>query len=193
MLQRHAFEAWAEIDIQLIPATLPTLDQESNGPTTRQPSPSNKKKDPASVHNQIKMKPPPAETLVVYPDGSYHRADQRRTGCGLVIVSGGDGDDDLHASEVARGWKPLPKGSNNTAELFADIEALKWILKFDRHRKRPISSSALTRHTPKGPLWDTSLQKKTSARPTPTPTLDQGTQGKGWPSLGPPRRRPLWP
>jgi len=138
MLQRHAFEAWAEIDIQLTPATLPTLDPKSNGPTTRQPSPSNKKKDPASVHNQIKMKPPPAETLVVYPDGSYHRADQRRTGCGFVIVSGGDGDDNLHASEVARGWKPLPKGSNNTAELFAGIEALKWILKVDRHRKRPI-------------------------------------------------------
>jgi len=89
ILQRHAFEAWAEIDMQLIPATPPTLDQESNGPTTRQPSPSNEKKDPASVHNQIKMKPPPAETLVVYPDGSYHRADQRRTGCGFVIVSGG--------------------------------------------------------------------------------------------------------
>jgi len=84
------------------------------------------------------MKPPPAETLVVYPDGSYHRTDQRRTGCVFVIVSRGDGADDLHASEVARGWKPLPKGSNNTAELCAGIEALKWILKFDRHHKRPI-------------------------------------------------------
>jgi len=164
MLQRHTFEAWAEIDIQLTPATPPaTLDLKSNGHTTRQPSPYNKKKDPASVHNQIKMKPPPAETLVVYPDGSYHRTDQRRTGCAFVIVSGGDGDDDLHASEVALGWKLLPKGSNNdTAELFAGIEALKWILKFDRDRKRPIlirfdssyaEGTALGHITPKKNLW----------------------------------------
>ena len=54
------------------------------------------------------------------------------------IVSGGDGADDCHALEVARGWKSLPQGSNNTAELCAGIEALKWILKFDRLAKRPI-------------------------------------------------------
>jgi ribonuclease HI len=138
VLQRHAFAAWAELDIQSTPPPSNTLEPNPNRAKNRQISGNDGR--PLSIHSQVKMKPPPAGTLtlVIYPDGSFHRSDQRRTGCGFVIVSGGDGDADSHATEVARGWKKLAPGSNNTAELCAGIEALKWILDHDRHYKHPI-------------------------------------------------------
>ena len=81
---------------------------------------------------------PAPNTLVIYPDGFYFQNDKRRTGCGFVIVTGGDGNEDTLASEVARGWKTLPLGSNNTAELEGGVEALKWILQHNRRHKCPI-------------------------------------------------------
>jgi len=137
VLQRHAFHACAEIDVQFTPSPALQTPVPGQNEVKRRPPPGNDQ-GRTSIHNQVKMKPPPDGTLIIYPDGSYHRSDKRRTGCGFVIVSGGDGADDRHALEVARGWKSLPQGSNNTAELCAGIEALKWILKFDRFAKRPI-------------------------------------------------------
>jgi len=124
VLQRHAFDSWAEIDIHFTPPPALQIPIPGQNGAKRRPPPGNDQ-GRTSIHNQVKMKPPPDGTWVIYPDRSYHRADKRRTGCGFVIVSGGDGADDCHALEVARGWKSLPQGSNNTAELCAGIEARK--------------------------------------------------------------------
>jgi len=85
VLQRHAFDAWAEIDIQFTPPpALQTPVPGQNG-AKRRPPPGNDQ-GRTSIHNQVKMKPPPDGTLVIYPDGSYHRADKRRT-ADVVLLS----------------------------------------------------------------------------------------------------------
>ena len=74
------------------------------------------------------QKPPyQHDTLVVYVDGS-HDKHTKGTGYGVVVVEGGDGDEDLYARPVVRIWRQgRTGGTNNTAEIQAGICALKWL------------------------------------------------------------------
>ena len=89
-----------------------------------------------------------ATDTVVYTDGAYDQAGKggaQKGGFGFVIVRGGDGDQDREAREVARGWgqvqtnKASPaylgavEHTNNTAELTALAEALRWLRDEDPH------------------------------------------------------------
>jgi len=84
VLQRHAFDAWAEIDIQITPP--PALQTHVPGQkgAKRQPPPG-KDQGRTSIHNQVKMKPPPDGTLVIYPDGSP--TEQTNDGPDVVSLS----------------------------------------------------------------------------------------------------------
>ena len=133
LLQRQAFAAWAELDIQM---AHPDIDSPARGNKNHHTAVAATRMSPSPP--LVNTTPPPADTLVIYPDGSFHANDKGRTGCGFVIVTGGDGNEDTKAIEVVRGWKSLPRGSNNTAELSAGVEALKWILKYDHAHTRPV-------------------------------------------------------
>ena len=84
----------------------------------------------------------PADT-VVYTDGAYDQAKEggvQKAGFGVVVVRGGDGENDADAKEVFRGWGQVKTDSasqaflgavehtNNTAELTAIAEAMRWLL-----------------------------------------------------------------
>jgi len=56
VLQRHAFDAWAEVDIQFTPPPLQPPVPGQNG-AKRRPPPGNDQ-GRTSIHNQVKMKPP---------------------------------------------------------------------------------------------------------------------------------------
>ena len=80
------------------------------------------------------------EDWVIYPDGGYKAEPEERAGWGWVAVTGGDGCDDVDATELARacGQVELEEGaesyvgarclSNITAEGQGLAEALMWLL-----------------------------------------------------------------
>ena len=83
------------------------------------------------------------EDLVCYCDGAYDQANEGGTqkgGFGFAVITGGDGDADAHAHELTRAWGPVTtckqsptwigatEHTNNTAELTALAELLRWLI-----------------------------------------------------------------
>ena len=89
------------------------------------------------VHGAVAAKP---EDWVVYCDGGYEERPVERAGWGWVVVTGGDGGEDVAAQEVARACGPVElepdahayvgasRLSNNSAEGQGLAEALMWVL-----------------------------------------------------------------
>ena len=84
--------------------------------------------------------PLPANTLVIYTDGSGPEPPATTAGWGFAVVSGGNGRDDDRATELHSRRGPVPtdqsdpsylgatRGTNNTGELTAIAEALRYLL-----------------------------------------------------------------
>ena len=108
----------------------------------------------AAIEHTTTLRPVAAESdTVIYMDGAYDQADEGGTqkgGFGFVVVNGGDGVEDTHATEIARGWgqvttdKASPvyidacEHTNNTAELTALAEAMCWLLDEDGAPQRRV-------------------------------------------------------
>ena len=91
--------------------------------------------------------------LICYCDGAYDPANEggsQKGGFGFVAVTGGDGDADAHAHEVMRAWGPVTtcahaptwigatEHTNNTAELTALVELLRWLTNAAPHPRHRI-------------------------------------------------------
>ena len=89
----------------------------------------------------------------MYTDGAYDQAGKggaQKGGFGFVIVRGGDGMADEKAREITRGWGQVQTSpaspaflgadehTNNTAELTALAEALRWLLAEDVETHRAV-------------------------------------------------------
>ena len=107
----------------------------------------------ANKKERTKEKTASTEDTVIYTDGAYDQAKEGGTqkgGFGVVMVRGGDGEDDKDAREIMRGWGQVitdknhpaylgaDEHTNNTAELTALAEALRWLIDEDRQQTRRI-------------------------------------------------------
>ena len=86
-------------------------------------------------------------------DGAYDQARQGGTqqgGFGYVAITNGDGDLDTEATEITRAWGAVQCASgspayigatehtNNTAELTAMAESIRWLLYTDTNNRAPV-------------------------------------------------------
>ena len=130
-VQRAAFEAWGSLGIQ----PMARLEAEHEAKQKQ----AHAEKERRQRQTRRAAAPGTPRTLVVYSDGSKLGNDPKAgdTGYGVVVVQGGDGRGDAHATEVMREWAPTGRGTNQTAELEGGIAAMEWLLNEEKS-SRPV-------------------------------------------------------
>ena len=130
--------------LHLMPEMPPSIEQSLAG-QDRHPT-----ADLAPRADRVPPRQLPAHTRVLYVDGSAGAAGDVTpcAGWGVAVTADGDGEHDAEATHLADLWGPVPMHgaafegatqlTNNTAELTAILEALRWVDELDAASAAPI-------------------------------------------------------